>query len=163
MILCAASTSYAVFFGAVQCHQSRRNGFKIVFGSLKSPSLAIRYTASQELCSHALRSFVLQLPRLSEYAAEHQDGNYQLLLGVGCANALAYNVVHYLMIQRTSAVTTTVLGEIKIVGLLLLSALLLGVLPADTISRSSALPYLGDPFPIRALQTTRIELPSIFA
>jgi hypothetical protein len=51
---------------------------------------------------------------------------FQLLLGVGCVNALAYNVVHYLMIQRTSAVTTTVLGEIKIVGLLLLSALLLG-------------------------------------
>ncbi|CAL8467409.1 g6947 [Coccomyxa elongata] len=64
--------------------------------------------------------------RLSEYAAEHRDGMFQLLLGVGCANALAYNVVHYLMIQRTSAVTTTVLGEIKIVGLLLLSALLLG-------------------------------------
>lgn len=30
------------------------------------------------------------------------------------------------MIQKTSAVTTTVLGEVKIVGLLLLSALLLG-------------------------------------
>lgn len=30
------------------------------------------------------------------------------------------------MIQRTSAVTTTVLGEIKIIGLLLLSSLLLG-------------------------------------
>lgn len=54
---------------------------------------------------------------------------FQLLLGVGCVNALAYNVVHYLMIQRTSAVTTTVLGEIKIVGLLLLSALLLGESP----------------------------------
>ncbi len=69
----------------------------------------------------------MQSARLSEYAAEHRDGMFQLLLGVGCANALAYNVVHYLMIQRTSAVTTTVLGEIKIVGLLLLSALLLGV------------------------------------
>jgi hypothetical protein len=30
------------------------------------------------------------------------------------------------MIKKTSAVTTTVLGEIKIVGLLVLSALLLG-------------------------------------
>lgn len=30
------------------------------------------------------------------------------------------------MIQKTSAVTTTVLGEVKIIGLLLLSALLLG-------------------------------------
>lgn len=58
---------------------------------------------------------------------------FQLLLGVGCVNALAYNVVHYLMIQRTSAVTTTVLGEIKIVGLLLLSALLLGESPPPSL------------------------------
>lgn len=43
-------------------------------------------------------------------------------------NALLYNVVHYLMIQRTSAVTTTVLGEIKIIGLLVASAFLLGAL-----------------------------------
>ena len=34
--------------------------------------------------------------------------------------------VHSLMIKRTSAVTTTVLGEVKIVGLLVLSAMLLG-------------------------------------
>ena len=71
----------------------------------------------------------MQAERLSEYAEAHTDGMFQLLLGVGCVNALAYNVVHYLMIQRTSAVTTTVLGEIKIVGLLLLSALLLGESP----------------------------------
>ncbi|KAL0042115.1 hypothetical protein WJX77_003727 [Trebouxia sp. C0004] len=45
---------------------------------------------------------------------------------VGSVNALSYNVVHYLMIQMTSAVTTTVLGEVKIVGLLALSVLLLG-------------------------------------
>lgn len=45
---------------------------------------------------------------------------------VGSCNALSYNVVHYLMIQMTSAVTTTVLGEVKIVGLLVLSVLLLG-------------------------------------
>lgn len=42
------------------------------------------------------------------------------------AIALTYNVVHSLMIQRTSAVTTTVLGEAKIVGLLLLSYVVLG-------------------------------------
>ena len=45
---------------------------------------------------------------------------------VGSVNALSYNVVHYLMIQMTSAVTTTVLGEVKIIGLLVLSVLLLG-------------------------------------
>lgn len=34
--------------------------------------------------------------------------------------------IHSLMIKKTSAVTTTVLGEVKIVGLLVLSAMLLG-------------------------------------
>lgn len=34
--------------------------------------------------------------------------------------------VHSLMIKKTSAVTTTVLGEVKIVGLLVMSAMLLG-------------------------------------
>ena len=32
---------------------------------------------------------------------------------VTSANALAYNVVHYLTIQMTSAVTTTVLGMVR--------------------------------------------------
>jgi ABC-type Mn2+/Zn2+ transport system permease subunit len=50
-----------------------------------------------------------------------------LRLRIRARCGVADNIVHYLMIQRTSAVTTTVLGEIKIVGLLLLSALLLGV------------------------------------
>ena len=45
----------------------------------------------------------------------------------------ADNIVHYLMIQRTSAVTTTVVGEIKIIGLLLLSALLLGACPCSLL------------------------------
>lgn len=40
--------------------------------------------------------------------------------------ALSYNVFHSLMIQRTSAVTTTLLGETKIIGLLLLSYAVLG-------------------------------------
>lgn len=47
---------------------------------------------------------------------------------VGSINALSYNVVHFFMIQMTSAVTTTVLGEVKIIGLLVLSVLLLGEL-----------------------------------
>lgn len=51
-----------------------------------------------------------------------------VLLVLLCSSivALSYNVIHSLMIQKTSAVTTTVLGEVKIVGLLILSALLLG-------------------------------------
>lgn len=49
-----------------------------------------------------------------------------LIVAVSSINALAYNVCHYLMIQRLSAVGTTVVGEVKIVGLMLLSAALLG-------------------------------------
>ena len=52
------------------------------------------------------------------------------ILGVSSCLALAYNVVHATMIQRLSAVTTTVLGEAKIVALLVLSALFLGAPPA---------------------------------
>ena len=41
------------------------------------------------------------------------------------AVALAYNLTHYLLLQRTSSITVTVLGEVKIVGLIILSAVLL--------------------------------------
>ena len=40
--------------------------------------------------------------------------------------ALLYNVVHALLIKKTSAVTVTVLGEVKVIGLLILSAIILG-------------------------------------
>ena len=39
---------------------------------------------------------------------------------------MAYNLVHSLVINITSAVTTTVIGEMKIVLILVLSAVLLG-------------------------------------
>ena len=42
--------------------------------------------------------------------------------------ALVYNVVHSGLIHKTSAVTVTVLGELKICGILMLSAWLLGKL-----------------------------------
>lgn len=58
--------------------------------------------------------------------SEGQSMIVTAIILVGSINALSYNVVHYLMIQMTSAVTTTVLGEVKIVGLLVLSVLLLG-------------------------------------
>ena len=46
---------------------------------------------------------------------------------------------HSTLIKRTSAVTTTVLGEIKIVGLLVLSAVLLGELKCATVVCSAGL------------------------
>lgn len=59
------------------------------------------------------------------YRAEHNTESYVIVLGTS-AIALTYNVVHSIMIQQTSAVTTTVIGQAKIIGLLILSALLLG-------------------------------------
>lgn len=67
----------------------------------------------------------MQYDRFKEYSGENLQGVVGIIL-VTSINALAYNIVHYLMIQKTSAVTTTVLGEIKIVGLLVLSSILLG-------------------------------------
>lgn len=49
-----------------------------------------------------------------------------MLLLLGCFNALAYNVAHSLVIKATSSVTTTVISEMKIVCVLVLSAVLLG-------------------------------------
>lgn len=66
-----------------------------------------------------------QLAKLMAYLPENPQGAAYVLL-LTSINALAYNLVHTLMIKRTSAVTTTVLGMIKIVGLLLLSTFLLG-------------------------------------
>lgn len=70
---------------------------------------------------------VLQSSQFVEYS-KGQNFKVVAIILVGSINALCYNVVHYLMIQMTSAVTTTVLGEVKIVGLLLLSIMLLGKL-----------------------------------
>lgn len=68
---------------------------------------------------------MLQSQRFQTYYIQNSTGVLLVLL---CSSvvALSYNVIHSLMIQKTSAVTTTVLGEVKIVGLLILSALLLG-------------------------------------
>lgn len=67
----------------------------------------------------------MQSTRFRLYWADHSTGVMLVLL---CSSivALSYNVVHSMMIQKTSAVTTTVLGEVKIIGLLILSAVLLG-------------------------------------
>jgi drug/metabolite transporter (DMT)-like permease len=59
------------------------------------------------------------------YYEQNASGVAGIVL-VSSLNAVCYNIVHSTMIKRTSAVTTTVLGELKIIGLLVLSALLLG-------------------------------------
>jgi drug/metabolite transporter (DMT)-like permease len=69
------------------------------------------------------------------YMDAHGRDAYIIILATS-ALALSYNVVHSLMIQRTSAVTTTVLGEAKIVGLMALSYVLLGEKKAFTLKMS---------------------------
>lgn len=67
-------------------------------------------------------------PQMADFR-HYFDGNKvgaSYVLVLTSVNALSYNLVHSQMIKRTSAVTTTVLGMVKIVGLLLLSAMLLG-------------------------------------
>lgn len=62
---------------------------------------------------------------LAEYQRQHPVSEYGLILLLGCANALAYNMVHSFVIKVTSSVTTTVIGEMKIVLILILSAIVL--------------------------------------
>ena len=75
------------------------------------------------MLSHAFMS--LQSAQFREYAMENSAG-VALVLLCSSAMALLYNLVHALMIKKTSAVTVTVLGEVKVIGLLVLSAILLG-------------------------------------
>ena len=59
------------------------------------------------------------------YWADNTRGVILVLL-CSSVTALAYNIIHSMVIHRTSAVTTTVIGQIKIVALIVLSAVLLG-------------------------------------
>lgn len=67
----------------------------------------------------------MQATIFRSYKADHGKEAFVLVLGTS-AIALTYNIVHSLVIQQTSAVTTTVIGQAKIIGLLMLSAILLG-------------------------------------
>ena len=58
------------------------------------------------------------------YAADNGPAALVIILASSML-ALAYNLVHNFLLQRTSSVTVTVLGEVKIVGLLVLSAMFL--------------------------------------
>lgn len=68
----------------------------------------------------------LEYNKLQVYKQQADTSKYIGVVLLTCVNALAYNMIHYLMIKVTSSVTTTVIGEMKIVLILLLSASLLG-------------------------------------
>uniref|UniRef100_A0A061RPI7 Drug metabolite transporter superfamily n=1 Tax=Tetraselmis sp. GSL018 TaxID=582737 RepID=A0A061RPI7_9CHLO len=83
------------------------------------------YTAPVTIVSLFPCYLILEHKRLQAYGI--QEGfKFVPVLVLGCVVALSYNLVHHLMIQWTSSVTITVIGEVKMVILLVLSALLLG-------------------------------------
>ncbi len=67
---------------------------------------------------------LLQHELFMVYVRTNQQSVALIIVLSSCV-ALAYNITHNFLLQRTSAVTVTVLGEVKIVGLLLLSAMIL--------------------------------------
>mmetsp|Transcript_32881 Transcript_32881/g.83458 ORF Transcript_32881/g.83458 Transcript_32881/m.83458 type:complete len:373 (+) Transcript_32881:143-1261(+) len=108
------------------------NGFMMAsIGKLLSEKLDVWrltfYTAPVTCAMLALFYWKLESSRFAAYQMETLNHSmYAALILVGCVNALAYNVVHSLVIKVTSSVTTTVLGEAKIVLLLVLSSIWLG-------------------------------------
>ncbi|KAL0054475.1 hypothetical protein WJX82_009428 [Trebouxia sp. C0006] len=93
--------------------------------SEKMDVLRLAFYTAPVSCAVLLPLFVArESTQFREYAMENSAG-VALVLLCSSAIALLYNVVHAAMIKRTSAVTVTVLGEVKVVGLLILSAILL--------------------------------------
>lgn len=76
--------------------------------------------------SKCLWHVALQSAEVALYVREHRHGVQPVLL-VSSIIALMYNLTHALLIKQTSPVTVTVLGEVKVLALLLLSAVLLGM------------------------------------
>lgn len=83
------------------------------------------YTAPVSLVCLAPFFWAYERESFYDYLPAHMNG-VALIILVSSINAVCYNMIHSLMIKKTSAVTTTVLGEVKIIGLLVLSAMLLG-------------------------------------
>ncbi len=71
------------------------------------------------------------------YCSKHGFSTRSIILATSIV-ALLYNLVHSRLIHKTSAVTVTVLGEIKVIGILILSAWLLGAY-LTAVMRSSLL------------------------
>lgn len=118
---------YAIFFCVMG---TICNGAMMTFsGKVLSEKLDVVrltfYTAPISLA--CLTPFLVwrELDRFRDYYLVHSSDVTGIMLA-SCVTAVCYNMVHSLMIKRTSAVSTTVIGEIKIVALLVLSAVLLG-------------------------------------
>ncbi|PNH12388.1 putative sugar phosphate/phosphate translocator [Tetrabaena socialis] len=124
------SNSKASFWGVVFCLVGTMcNGLMMSsIGKLLTEKLDVLrltfYTAPLTLC--VLVPFFNKLEAASFKTYSLEGSAYMGVILLGCLNALAYNLIHSLVIKVTSSVTTTVIGEMKIVLLLLLSAIVLG-------------------------------------
>ncbi|KAL4856523.1 putative sugar phosphate/phosphate translocator [Chlorella vulgaris] len=83
------------------------------------------YVAPVSLTCLAPFFWIYERESFAAYWPSHQEGAGLIML-VSSIMAIAYNLVHALMIKNVSVVATTVLGEFKIICLLVLSAMLLG-------------------------------------
>lgn len=77
-----------------------------------------------------IKANLSQVPALKSLIASNAPQasvqSIALLLGLSSIAALSYNLVHARLIHQTSAVTTTVIGQIKVIGLVACAAFLLG-------------------------------------
>ncbi|KAI3432322.1 hypothetical protein D9Q98_003881 [Chlorella vulgaris] len=123
----ATGKPYAICFSiaATIC-----NGLMMTFSSkLMSQKLDVVqlsfYVAPVSLLCLAPFFIIFEAERFATYWPMNQHGAGLIML-TSSVIAVLYNLAHQKMIQTVSAVATTVLGSIKIVCLLILSATLLG-------------------------------------
>jgi drug/metabolite transporter (DMT)-like permease len=145
------SAGAAPFWGLVACILSTlANGVMMSASGMvvKEKIDAMRLTFYQSpIVVACLAPFLMLLegPALVEYvraASSTEEGRADgtivgMLLLLTCLLAVSYNIVHVAVIEHTSAVTTTVIGEAKIVMIVCLSSLILG--ERDILSPLTAL------------------------
>lgn len=117
VILCVLS----VLAGATQLNVSS----KAMSEKLDSVQLAF-FTAPITSVSLAPVFFIKEYSDFVEYFARERFAAVAIVLA-GSAIAAAYNVVHYAMVGLTDPVTTCVLGQIKVIAIMVLSAFFLGM------------------------------------
>ena len=83
------------------------------------------FTAPVSLAVLVYHFGIHEADRLVIYMRNEPHASALVLIGTSIL-ALSYNIVHYQVIRATSAVTTTVLGNVKIVLIVLLSGFLFG-------------------------------------
>jgi hypothetical protein len=94
-------------------------------GKVDSVQLAF-FTGPVTFACLAPLSLAVEAAPLGAYLAERGAGTAAKILLSGGAFAFCYNIVHNDLVAITDAVTTCVLGQLKMVGIMILSAVFLG-------------------------------------